>query len=135
MANITGGCLCGHVRYTVSGEPAFSGLCHCRNCQRSTGSAFQTVMGFPSAAVAIQGDLHTYEDKGDSGKSVYRRFCPNCGSGIVHEVEVMPGMTMILGGSLDDPSQFAPVMEIYCDSAQPWFHAGGARQQFSKMPG
>ena len=49
MANITGGCLCGRVRYTVTGEPAFSGLCHCRNCQRCTGSAFEALIAFPAA--------------------------------------------------------------------------------------
>ena len=52
MANMTGGCLCGQIKYTASGDPAFSGLCHCRNCQRYTGSAFETVVAFPSSAVA-----------------------------------------------------------------------------------
>jgi hypothetical protein len=42
-------------------------------------------MAFPTANVSIQGELKTYEDKGDSGKPVYRRFCPNCGSGIMAE--------------------------------------------------
>jgi hypothetical protein len=51
MANITGGCLCGRVRYTVTGEPAFSGLCHCRNCQHYTGSAFEALIAFPAASV------------------------------------------------------------------------------------
>ncbi len=135
MANMTGGCLCGRVRYSVSADPVFSGICHCRNCQRYTGSAFEPVIGVASAAVSVQGEMRTYEDTGDSGKPVHRRFCPNCGSGIVSEVDVMPGMTMILAGTLDEPAQFTPVMEIYCDSAQPWVHADGARQRFPKMPG
>ena len=55
MANMTGGCLCGRVRYTVTGVPAFSGICHCRNCQRYTGSAFETLMAFPAeAAVGVE---------------------------------------------------------------------------------
>ena len=81
MANITGGCLCGRVRYTVTGEPAFSGLCHCRNCQRYTGSAFEALIAFPAASISVQGELKTYDDTGDSGQPVHRRFCPNCGSG------------------------------------------------------
>ena len=62
MASITGGCLCGRVRYTAAGEPAFSGICHCRNCQRCTGSAFETVIAFPTASVSVQGELTPYND-------------------------------------------------------------------------
>jgi hypothetical protein len=126
--------LCGRVRCTLSGEPAVSGLCHCRNCQRYTGSAFETVMAFPSANVNIQGELKTYEDKGDSGKTVLRRFCPNCGSGIMAEAELWPGLAIVLVGGFDDPSIFTPSMEIYCSSAQPWVDKGGERQRFPKMP-
>ena len=135
MADMTGGCLCGRVRFTATGEPAFSGICHCHNCQRYTGSAFEPVIAFPSAAVSVQGELKTYEDTGDSGKPMHRRFCPNCGSGLIAEADIMPGMTMILAGSLDDASAFTPAMEIYCSSAQPWTQTPTERQRFPKMPG
>jgi hypothetical protein len=135
MADVTGGCLCGRVRYTLTGDPAFSGLCHCRNCQRYTGSSFEPVVAYPANAVAVQGELKTYQDTGDSGKAVFRRFCPNCGSGVLAEAEMMPGTIIVLAGTLDDLSTYQPAMEIYCSSAQPWFHAGGVRQQFAKMPG
>ena len=127
--------VCVGVRYTLSGEPALSGLCHCRNCQRYTGSAFEPVMVFPSTNFSVQGELKTYEDKGDSGKAVLRRFCPNCGSGISAEAEAMPRLAIVLVGGFDDPSVFTPTMEIFCNSAQPWVHAGGERKQFPKMPG
>ena len=65
MTNMTGGCLCGRVRYTATGAPALSGICHCRNCQRYTGSAFETVVAFPSASISVQGELKTYNDTGD----------------------------------------------------------------------
>jgi hypothetical protein len=135
MAQLTGGCLCGHIRYTIDAEPAFSGVCHCKNCQRYTGSAFEAVMAFPSAAVHVQGDLKTYNDKGDSGKAVYRRFCPNCGSGVVGDAEALPGLTLVLTGTLDDSSSFKPAMEIFCDSAQAWTTDGAQRQRFPRMPG
>jgi hypothetical protein len=135
MADMTGGCLCGRVRYTVTGEPAFSGICHCRNCQRYTGSAFEPVLGFPATAVSVRGELKTYEDTGDSGKPVHRRFCPNCGSGLIAEVDIMPGMTLVLAGTLDDPTAFKPAMEIYCASAQPWTQTTEERKRFPKMPG
>jgi|SRR5215472_1237293 hypothetical protein len=134
MANITGGCLCGRVRYTLTGEPAFTGVCHCRNCQRYTGTAFEAVTVFPAASVALQGDLKTYQDTGDSGKAVFRRFCPNCGSGVLAEAEVLPGLTIVLAGTLDDRTGFQPSMELYCSSEQPWVRLGGERKRFPKMP-
>src|SRR5271168_2518759 len=134
MAKMTGGCLCGRVRYTVTGEPAFSGLCHCRNCQRYTGTGFETFIVFPTTAVSVQGELKTYEDTGNSGQPVNRRFCPNCGSGVVNEVAVLPGMIIVLAGTLDEPAAFKPTMEVFCNSVQPWFHTGGERTRFPQMP-
>ena len=134
MANITGGCLCGRVRYTVTGEPAFSGLCHCRNCQHYTGSAFEALIAFPAASVSVQGELKTYDDTGDSGQPVHRRFCPNCGSGVVNEVDALPGVTIVLAGTLDDPAAFKPTMDVYWSSAQPWVHTSDERTRFPKMP-
>jgi hypothetical protein len=134
MADSTGGCLCGRVRYTLSGEPAFTALCHCRNCQRYTGSAFEAVVVYPSASVSLQGELKTYNDTGDSGQQVRRRFCPNCGSGVFAEADVLPGVTIVLAGTLDDLSSYKPGIEIYCSSAQPWVHAGEERARFPKMP-
>jgi hypothetical protein len=134
MANITGCCLCGRVRYTATGEPAFSGLCHCRNCQRYTGSAFQTFIAFPAASVSVQGELKTYSHTGDSGQLVDRRFCANYGSGVIDEVDVMPELIGILAGTLDGPDAFKPTMEIYCSRAQPWTQSADERERFLKMP-
>jgi hypothetical protein len=134
MATMTGRCLCGQVHYTVTGDPAFSGICHCRNCQRYTGSAFETVVAFPSETIKVQGELKTYQDTGDSGQPVFRRFCPNCGSGVIADVNVLPGVTLVLAGTLDDPAAFTPTMEVFCSSAQPWMSTGGERARFPKMP-
>jgi hypothetical protein len=135
MPRISGGCLCGKVRYSADVEPAFTGVCHCRNCQKASGSAFACVIGIPQPALSLQGTLQTYTDKGDTGKAMYRRFCPNCGSTVLDEAEAMPGIVMIQVGTLDDAGWVKPAMQIYCDSAQPWVHLGGEMQQFPKMPG
>ena len=133
---VAGGCLCGRVRYTVEGEPNFAAVCHCRSCQRYTGSAFEPLMVFPSEAVKVQGDLSTYDDKADSGKFVHRRFCPNCGSGVMAVADAMPGVTMVLAGSLDEPAFFKPSVEIFCASAQPWMlEPSSQRKKFDRMPG
>jgi hypothetical protein len=132
---IEGGCLCGKVRYSADAEPAFVGVCHCKNCQKASGTAFAIVVGLPKPTLNVQGTLKTFTGQGDSGKATYRRFCPDCGSGLIDEAEVVPDVTMILAGTLDDASGVTPTTEIFCDSAQPWVNLSGERQRFAKMPG
>jgi hypothetical protein len=134
MAEMTGGCLCGGVRYTVTGGPAFQGLCHCRNCQRYTGTGFETFIVFPIEAVSVQGELKTYEHIGGSGQQVYRRFCPNCGSGVINDADVLVGMRTVLAGTLDDPTLFKPTMDAFWSCAQLWVQTGGERTKFPGMP-
>ncbi len=55
MTNLTGGCLCGAVRYECAAEPLFIGNCHCRDCQRSTGSAYVPALAVPARALKITG--------------------------------------------------------------------------------
>jgi hypothetical protein len=131
---IEGGCLCGKVRYSADAEPVFVGVCHCKNCQRQAGTAFSIVAAVPKASLSIQGAMKTFNDRGDSGKAVYRRFCPDCGSPILSDVEVMPDISILKAGTLDDTSWLKPTMEIFCDSAQPWVSLGGGQQRFPKMP-
>ena len=131
---IEGGCLCGKLRYSADAEPIFVGVCHCTNCQKGTGAAFSVVVAVPTPALTVQGTLQTFAGRGDSGKATYRRFCRDCGSALIDEAEIMPNVTMILAGTLDDPTWVKPEAEIYCDSAQPWVQLGGERQRFPKMP-
>jgi hypothetical protein len=135
MAQMTGGCLCGKIRYTISADPIFTGVCHCTNCQKQGGSSFSIVVGVPAAALSVTGTMKTYQDKGDSGKAVGRLFCPDCGSPIQSDVEAMPGIAIIKAGTLDDTSSLKPGMQIFCDSAQPWVQLGGDMKRFAKMPG
>jgi hypothetical protein len=135
MPVIEGGCLCGSVRYSAEAEPAFVGVCHCGDCQRFTGSAFATVIAVPSSELKLTGTLKTFTKRGDSGKAIHRRFCPECGSGVLDEADALPGIAMVNAGSLDDRSWVRPQSEIYCDSAQPWVHLGGGLKRFAKTPG
>jgi hypothetical protein len=134
MPQIAGGCLCGKVRYSANAEPVFVGVCHCRDCQKFSGSAFSVVVALPKAALSVQGNVSTFKKPGDTGKMTERRFCPECGSPVVEEVAVMPDVVMIGAGTLDDASWVKPGMQIYCSSAQPWVELGGGIQSFAKMP-
>ena len=77
---MAGGCLCGAVRYECSGEPVFSLLCHCRDCQRQSGSAYAAAVRVPAASFRVtRGEPKLYVKTGDSGNQVTRAFCPECG--------------------------------------------------------
>jgi hypothetical protein len=135
MAKITGGCSCGKVRFSADAEPAFVTACHCRACQKAGGSAFAVVIALPVSALTIAGNVTAYVSKGDSGQAKHHRFCPNCGSPVAINVDVMPEMMMIHAGSLDDPSWVKPAMQIYCDEKQPWVALGGDLKSFPGMAG
>ena len=134
MPQMTGGCACGQIRYSANTEPMFTGVCHCTNCQKQSGTAFNVVVAIPAAALSIQGSTKTYAAKGDSGNENARKFCPNCGSTILSEPAVMAGAVILRAGTLDDTSWLKPTMEIYCDSKQPWVSLGAGLQSFAKMP-
>ena len=134
MAELKGGCACGQLRYSGTAEPVFTGICHCTNCQKQSGTAFNVVVAVPKAALSITGPAKTYAAKGDTGNVNSRQFCPNCGSTILSEPVVMAGVAVLRAGTLDDTSWLKPSMEIYCDSAQPWVELGGGMQRFPKMP-
>jgi hypothetical protein len=134
MRDISGGCLCGQVRYSAHSDPAFMGVCHCKNCQKQTGTAFSVVLAVPKSGLSIQGELKTYRDTGDSGQSVLRTFCPECGSPITTVVASMPDLTLLKAGTLDDTSWLDPKMHIFCDSAQQWCPIPASSHQFPKGP-
>jgi hypothetical protein len=135
MRHLSGGCLCGKVRYSADADPVVTAVCHCQNRQKQAGTSFAVVVGIPAAALATTGALKTFNDTGDSGKQVYRRFCPECGSPVVTDVEAMPGLTFIKAGTLDDTSWLKPTMELYCSSAQPWMPRASDTEKFAKGPG
>ena len=134
MAQIEGRCLCGQVHYRADEEPTFVGICHCTDCQKFTGSAFSTIVGVPARALKVSGSLKTFTKIGDSGKPIHRRFCSECGSGIMDEADALPNIVMVNVGTLDDRSWVNPRSQVYCNSAQPWVQLGGEMKRFEKMP-
>ena len=132
---MTGGCLCGKVRYTAEADPVFTVVCHCRNCQKQAGTSFSIVVAVPDVAISTTGPIKTYDDTGDSGKPVHRKFCPYCGSPVITEVDAMPGLALIKAGTLDDTKWLKPTMDVYCSSAQPWVPTLGQTQRFEKALG
>lgn len=119
----TGGCLCGQVRYTMSADPQMCVTCHCKNCQKQAGSALSIIIGVAEDAVEYTGEVKTYNDTGDSGATVRRQFCPECGSPVFTRLE-MPGLMFIKAGTLDDTSELQPALHCYTKSKQNWVDLG-----------
>jgi hypothetical protein len=134
MRQITGRCLCGQIQYSANMDPTFVGVCHCKNCQRQTGTAFSVLVGVPKLAMSIQGKIKIFHDTGGSGQAVERNFCPECGSPIFTEAAVMPDVIFIKAGTLDDTSWLDPKMHIYCDSKLQWSPIPDGSQKFATMP-
>jgi hypothetical protein len=129
-----GSCSCGAVRYECTADPVITANCHCRDCQRAGGAGFASVLGVPKDALKITGEVKYFDLKGDSGKTIGRGFCPNCGSRLFSRMEAEPAIMGIAAGSLDDDGWYKPGMDIYTSSAQPWAHMDPALPKFPKMP-
>ena len=119
-AKYTGGCLCGKVRYATDADPLFSGNCHCKDCQRTSGGPYTPAMLFPKAAMTITGTPKFFDTKADSGRTIARGFCADCGSQLFSRLEFMPDIIGIKAGTLDDAALYKPVMDIWTASAAPW---------------
>ena len=74
MTKIEGGCLCGHIRYTSDVEPLMTVICHCKNCQKQSGSSYSTNIAIPKDALTIEGELTLYVDTGDTGNGTQGRI-------------------------------------------------------------
>lgn len=131
---LTGGCLCGSVRYECSGEPVVSLNCHCRDCQKSTGGGYSASIFVPIDSLTVTGKVKYYEKTGDSGQTISRGFCPECGSALFGKPAVMSSLVSIRPGTLDDPSIFQPAIDMYTANAQPWDHMDPALAKFATVP-
>jgi len=135
VSPMTGGCLCGAVRYESSGDPGFALLCHCRDCQRQSGSAYAAGLRVPAAGFRVtKGEPKNYVKAADSGNEITRAFCPDCGSMLFLRVSAKPDLVAIRVGTLDDPSGFQPAADIFVKSAQPWDYMNPNLPKYSTYP-
>lgn len=134
-APFSGGCACGAIRYECSSEPVIMGNCHCRDCQRASGGGYSSAILVPASAVKVlKGEPKYYSVKAASGRSARRGFCAECGSPLFADNSSGSGMMAIKPASLDDPSWFRPMGDIWTASAQPWDHMDPNLPKFSKEP-
>lgn len=116
-----GGCACGKVRYECSERPIVQLICHCRDCQRAGGSAFAAFVVVPSDRLVYKGTaLRHYDVRAESGRTLRRQFCGECGSPVSARWPELPRVELLHVASLDDPSAFNPTHELWVSRAQAW---------------
>ena len=134
VVTLAGGCLCGAVRYEAAGPPEYAGLCHCRDCQRATGTGHAPYMGFAHDHVTIRGETRAFAVIGGSGARSLRHFCPTCGTHVFGVRDPDDGTCTIYAGTLDDPELFAPREAIFVRSRRSWDHGALPLPEFPALP-
>jgi hypothetical protein len=122
MPKIEGGCLCGAVRYRSEAEPLMQVICHCKTCQKNSGTAFSMNVAVPEESLVVEGDaLRCYNDRsGSSGQPFHRHFCGDCGSHVYSHGPAYGPAAFIKAGTLDDATWLAPSIHIWCAEKLPW---------------
>lgn len=116
---ITGGCLCGAVRYRAQGAPFRVSHCHCGMCRKLSGAAFLTFVAFKSDSLTwTVGKPARYR----SSPAAERGFCSVCGSTLATFEDDLPDWAQVTVGSLDRPENVTPVDHVCTDSQLPWLH-------------
>lgn len=118
---LTGGCLCGAVRYECKSKPLMMLKCHCRDCQRVSGGPYIAVVVVPLKHFKItKGVLQQYATPRLAGGHNLRGFCGKCGSRLTGAENPERGIIAITASSLDDASWFKPALAMFVCDAQPW---------------
>jgi hypothetical protein len=126
VAEHSGGCVCGAVRFKATGEPLRVTICHCTWCQRRTGTAFGTEVVFDGGQVEFAGEeAGCYRHISDeSGRWLDVAFCRRCGSNLGFTLEAAPGLRTLPAGCFDDPgwirSDRYRFRHVYLRSRRDW---------------
>ena len=108
--------------------------CHCRDCQKRSGSPFGTIAYFPRDAVAIRGDAQEFTRPTDEGNTFTTGFCPTCGSTLYGRASKHPEIIGITVGTIGDPTLAAPVRSIYEQTRHAWITMPDATPGFVRGP-
>jgi hypothetical protein len=132
---LRGGCQCGAVRYEITGAPRELYVCHCRECQKQSASAFGISLIVASSDFRLtQGDARSWSRATDSGRRLRCRFCGACGSRLWHEGEPPAETVSVKGGSLDVPLDLGTAIHIWVSRKLPGVVIPAGRPCFEGEP-
>ena len=119
--SITGGCLCARVRFACAAPLGEAAYCHCADCRKCTGSAFNVSVGVETRSFAITaGSPRGFAKQADSGMELTRHFCPDCGSPLFTSSPRHPDRVYVKAGAFDDPKFIEPAYQSWTRSSVSW---------------
>ena len=134
----TGACHCGAIHFEAEVDENRISICHCRDCQILSGSAFRTAARVePSKFVITRGTPKFYDKIADSGATRRMAFCGDCGTHICSlpmNMDEPGGYISLRVSSCEDFARMKPAAEIWCDSRVSWVAPDEGAAQFPKGP-
>lgn len=131
---VTGGCLCGRLRYRAKANLKAAYYCHCKFCQKSSGSPVEVGVPVEPDTLVFTRGTPKYFDSSPVGR---RGFCPGCGSRLVWMSPRRNDWTNLSAGSLDHPETVHPTQHLCVESKMPWFNTADQlpRLRSDELPG
>jgi hypothetical protein len=122
----SGSCSCRAVKYKLTSAPMFVHCCHCKDCQRQTGSAFVLNALIEADRVQfLEGDTRSFPQPTESGRPHIIHRCPGCGTAVWSNYGGREEVRFVRVGALEDPAALPPDVHIYTRSKQPWVKLPG----------
>jgi hypothetical protein len=135
MSKVTGSCLCSAIRYEIEGEPMRMANCHCDDCRKATGAPYTTNVFYKDTQITLlKGTPKVFEHTSDSGNSMAKEFCGDCGSQIFGTGALRPGIRHVKVGTIDDASFVKPEANLFVPHALSYTHLDEDIPGFEKMP-
>ncbi len=128
----TATCHCGQLKVIATGEPDRVYVCHCKACQRRTGSVIHNGSRWLKSQVRVEGDDKIYPRMAQSGFEIRFHFCPNCGSNVFWEGDRTPEFYGISVGSFADPNFPPPTWAVFEEDMHPWLGLPTVVEHFAK---
>ena len=132
MAELTGGCLCGEVRYALKSQPFDCGWCHCRTCQLNSGAPAMVFATVPEGDLVWTKGARKVKSVSSSSFG-HREFCGECGTPILMKVDHQPETVDFSAATLDDPQAIEPGYHIFWSSRIGWFEPGDELPRHEKF--
>ena len=131
MTDRQGRCVCGDVSYHISNAPNELDVCHCKNCQRQSGSAYAPFLAVPIDTLVLTGEPKCFRDDDTvSGRTVERYFCDRCSSPIYVRVERAPNTAYVFTGTMDNLSELQPKCHGWVTTKHDWVEINDQGVQF-----
>jgi hypothetical protein len=123
-----GGCLCGRLRYRVTGKPMTPSHCHCELCRKSSGAPFVSWASFPTQDFSFVGRPVRF----DSSPIAFRQFCGDCGTQLTFQFHASPESIDVTLASMDDPVAIQPADHIWTKRQIEWIKLSDGLPRFAE---